>query len=224
MIVFFLPDLGRARRLAKALYLDYEDVDGPFRIFEGDIGAADLCLYVAPGNSDSAYAAARIASRRGARVFIPITEGTVLDSLAENEDIAPGILAPVARIYDLEGLKEPLRILPDSCREFPFNLDEFLPSKALWKTDIEGVVLGTMHQKIRNLYLARALFKKKNIGCFDRQMAGYASAAVEDEIELRPVVFIDSVLARDGLHAEIPLGLDKDFDKAVLEIGKAAKS
>ncbi|MCC6546972.1 hypothetical protein IT570_07370 [Candidatus Sumerlaeota bacterium] len=222
MICFFVESDERALQLAGHLDAPHGSVDGPFRTQRGTWNGLPARVYTVEQGGDAAYGAARIALRRGATRLIAITESTVVDSAAEELPIMPGQLVRVGKSYDLGGLAPLLRVLPDSARDLPLPLRELLPQRAIFDAsrgeDLPAV--GTPPWRIDNPNLARALYETRGIALLDRQMSGYAAAAVETEVSFFPLSLICSVSTGDGKIHSVPLQLADDFERFLAALMK----
>ncbi len=216
MITFFLEDLTRARWMAER-FLTAGDVfvDGPFRGFEGGYAGGDARVYVVDQGTEAAYAAGRLAARRGAEALIPIAGAEIHGQLAEEAEIMAGSLVPVEASWDLASLEPLLRLLPDSSPEFPLPLADYLPRKPVWRGEETGFAAGSLPFAVANPYLAAALHRQLGINLLDRRLSGYASAAMEEKISFRPVCFVSGLLTARGPELPSRLSFDKRLDEAL---------
>lgn len=211
MIAIFLEDLPRGRALASRFFESKRDVvDGPFRAFDGRIRGERARLWVVNDRADAAYAAARLAIRRGAQSLIPMTEATSPGP----ETAVPGDVLPAGAVWDLAGLEPLLRLLPDSSPEFPIDPAALLPASALWNAESGAPGLGTPPFDVRNIHLAEWL-SGRGIHLLDRQAAGYAAAAAETGLPIRPIALVTTLLTPTGPESTFALQIEKTFEEAL---------
>lgn len=217
MIALFTESLSRARQIARHLSSTSDEVDGPFRLIRGRLEGADASVFVVEQGADAAYVAARIAQRRGAMRLIPIMEGSLIREAGEEWETGPGQLLPVVAVWNLAVLGPLLRILPDSCADFPLPLEAHLPAKAAWSAEGggDGAVVGTPPWEIGNRFLGRALFRARGIGIVDRQGSGFAEAVADGDATLHPLCLVSSVLGAAQARRIDELQLARDFDAAL---------
>ncbi len=212
MIAFFVSGLERARRAAQHLR-DFEDgVDGPFRIFHGMVGDAEIRVFVVEPDHSAAYAAARIAARRGAKALSPIVDATATPGVASRAGLAPGAIVPVARVWDLSACGGVMRLLPDSAEEFPVPVDELFPSSPSWKSG-DGVACCTTPLPMRSRLLARETIRRLGDTIFDGQLTAYAAAAADTGIPLRPAALVTRILTRNGMESDVPLRVERGIEE-----------
>lgn len=213
---FFIDNAPRGESLARILGLGEKAVDGPFRLYRQPGGA--LALWIVEHGADAAYSAARLAARRGAQLLLPISEATLTAAAYRDTELPLGALVPVGKVWDLVTLEPLLHLLPDSARDFPLSLEDHLPAKAFTSHGGDAPACGTTPRRIRNRHLGDALYRQRRIALLDLQMAGYAAAAADSQIEMRGVCFIVRRHGKNGFESESPLVLEKRFEDQVSEL------
>lgn len=218
MIAIFLRDLSGARELAHHFFGDNRPrTDGPFRVLYGDKGRTELRLYVVETGA-GAYAAARLAARRGATKLIPVATAAVEEEVAEQERIETGTLLPVNAIWDLAVLEQAMRLLPDSAETFAVDVKKLLPKKPLWKTKAEGYACGTLPFPLRSSLLAQCLYEQHHIALADEHLAGYAKGAADAKVDLHPYAFCPTLLNESDEGAKATLEKGKQLETAFGEL------
>lgn len=220
MIALFFDQTDRARRLGEGLRAPWSGVDGPFRVFGGGLGDTEARLYAVESGADGAYAAARSAARRGARLLLPIMSCVCSERLARDRDWGLGTFHHITAVHDLGGLGPLLRLLPDSAASFPIRPDALVPSDPIWQGEAggDGVSAGTLPWATRCPLLLEWLAGERRVGLVDLQLAGYAAAAVELGLPMRPVGVITSMLGRDGLLTASYLEIERAVDDALEQL------
>ncbi len=219
MIAFFVQDYRRAIYMANSFGETMRTVDGPFRVLISDIGDTEARIFTVPEASKAAYVAARIALRRGAKTLIPISETWISSKFQREQEIELGTLVPVNAVWNLESLEKLLRNLPESCEEFPFDYKQMIPEESTWSEEGE-LAVGTPPFLMRNPYLANALWKSHNMIGIDKQLSGYAEAAVETDTRLVPISYVTALIEKRNLRVEPPVITEKRFEEQFHELSE----
>lgn len=214
MIAIFVDSYSRMEAVSRHLQSVTREVDGPFRMIRGEAGGAPVDLYAVEGGGDLAYAAGRLAIRRGMRVLVPITEATASRALVEELELEPGGLIAAGTIWDLKRLVPLLRVLGNSCVEMPMELPELLPKEAVHEA-AQGAAVGTLPFRVGSRFLARALHREREIALLDLQMAGYAAAAKDGGASLRGFCRLARLLGKNGEETKLPLQAEREFEESM---------
>ena len=208
--VVFLPEYRRACLFARNLVSLRESLDLPFPLFDGKLDGDECRIMVVREGSDAAYAAARIAIRRGARMLVPISDGIAVSEAG----IQPGTITPVGTIWNLDSLSPLIQVLPESAAEVTYWEDDLLPSAPVLTNSDRPVAAGTLAHPTTNRALLRKTHEALGVSVFERQLGGYAQAAAEFEVPLVAGCFIQKVI-RDSLpHLSLgELSAGKSFDR-----------
>ncbi|MBI1292257.1 hypothetical protein GC173_13625 [bacterium] len=224
MIAFFVPSAAMFELLGRLLVLPTREVDGAWRYWRSEVAGVPSHAYLVEQGSDSAYGAARVAARRGAKLLIPVLDAVTSAELAEREDLSPGALVAMGALWDLSALKPLLRLLPDSADRLPLELEPLLPQGPCWEERTLSALGGaTLPEAVRSPLLAARLRKACAATLFDRQGSGYGDAAVECGLPLRPLAHVAAILDAGKIWE-----LDAVASEAALQeqlsavIGKAA--
>lgn len=218
MIALFAPSWDRATRMARHLHSATAEVDGPFRLYKGGIGAVEARVFAVEHGADAAWAAARIAARRGATLMLPLTECLLLAEKrnAPWHEAEPGTCLPVAGCWDLATLEPLMRLLPESAETMPLDPAAMMPRVAVLDLPREGITLGTLPWSTRNVTLLRWLHKHHGVGAFDLQLAGYAAAAQEDTgVKIAPMAMVVERLTSRGPERGQALAVERAVDEAL---------
>lgn len=184
MIALFFPTWRLARNAGRFFSDATEEADGPFRLIEGRFqGYVSRSMAVHEG-ADAAYAASRLAVRRGAVLQIAFTEAAT-----NGEEL--GEVFPISEIWDFTHWQEHLRKHPEGQREVPSQMTEDFPSIPAWNSEQpEGLPVATLPWIHRNSALLSWMQQRAGIQAIDRQACGYATAAAEMECRLLPFAFV----------------------------------
>ena len=214
MIAFFTPSHERSLQVARHLTSATDEVDTVFRTIEGRSHGNRTIVYTVGHGSDAAYAAARVALRRGAVRLIPLLQAGCLAAVAEEKGFGPGDLVPVGAVWDLRALAPVLDLLPDSAREFPIAVE--LPAAPVWLGSSDGISLGTLPRASTSLFLYRHLYNSTGTALLDQQASGYADAAMELKCgAFHPIAQVAEVRSSRGVLAGPALQRSRDFDRAI---------
>jgi hypothetical protein len=217
MIAFFCSSWERAGKLASLLTTVTAEVDGPYRLYIGRLHRNPARVYTVEQGAASAYAAGRLAARRGCSVHV-----TFADILcADADDLPLGSIHHLGKVYDLEGLTPLLSLLPESATEPPLPLDDLLPAEPVLATpEQEGWACGTLPWMARNAWLLDELEKRLAIRCLDLQTSGYATAAREARATLLPFGVLTELLTGRGVLRAAPIHYDHAFEQSLEEIAR----
>jgi hypothetical protein len=195
MIAIFIPSLEKFVTAQRVIPTATREVDGPFRYLD----AGRVRLYLVTEGADASYAAARLAIRRGAEVLVPIVEAFTTERLAEEEGLELGSVVSVTGVWNLDGLRPLLAILPDSAAELPLDPDQLIDNGAVWKADSKAVSVGvgTLPHPTRNRRLMRHLSQSLGTLLYDVQISGYIDAALECGVgKLLPLAEVTTLVGR----------------------------
>ncbi len=214
MIAFFTASHERSLQVARHLASVTDEVDTVFRTIEGRYHGNRTVVYTVGQGSDAAYAAARVALRRGATRLIPVLHAACLAAVAEEKGLGPGDLVPVGAVWDLRGLAPALDLLPDSAREFPVAVQ--LPGSPAWRGSADGVSVGTLPGASTSLFLYRHLYNSAGIAVLDLQASGYADAAAELKCgAFHPIAQVAEVRSSREVLTGPALQRSREFDRAI---------
>ena len=220
MIAFFVRQPDQAAAIAAHFTSVTREVDGPWRLHKGRLQGHDAVCYVVTGEADAAWAALRLAARRGARLFMPITPAFTDETLAEREGFIPGAVMPVGGVWNLHGLLPLLRLLPDSANRLPLELEPLLPAAPVHAAGGEALpAVGTFPFPVHNGAFLRHLDRKGGIPLFDLQLSGYAEGfadiASPGEHRFHPHVVLHAIVTEGGVEYPSTLATAPLFEEMI---------
>lgn len=222
VLALFLDDLRRAQRLADSFGEASRSVDGLFPVFETAIGETPARLYAVEGGADAAYAAGRLAARRGAAHLLAFPSATAAQEELRQGTVALGDLVPISAVYTAPPPRfdELLRLLPTSAASLPLPLAGIVQDEPIWTGGAEGIRLFSASQPIHAPALAEALLQRLGTVAFDLQAEGFVRASADSAVPLRLGVCITRGLSLSGIesapHLEIEASLEQAFRDLLL--------
>lgn len=198
MIALLAPGEAVARTLAAPLRANETGVDGIFITYHGLLKSAPITIYALPpdGGTAAAYAAGKVAHRRGAHTLLTVALTCIGPRTQERYEVELGGVLPITQVNDLSKLAPLLRLLPESAREFPLDPLQLLQgtSPLALAPDGDGATLGSLPWETTNAHLLDALSKSGHADLIDLQSHGAARSAKEDGLDCRIIGIIGAIL------------------------------
>lgn len=198
-------------RLARELDVPSREVDGPFFLWRGERGGVELSLYlIEEGGADAAYAATRLAARRGAQEVLYVSDASVSEAAAEERSWGLGEMVSPEGFLAANALGKVIAFLPDSARELPGEIPAGLLQKPLRTAEGDpGILAAGMDGVLRNPWLADELYRRHGVALWDHCGAGVAAGCQDSGIPLEAMLLITSAIRQS--HEAPPPAVDRDL-------------
>ncbi len=207
MIAILCPNWPVVEMFEKRLDESVKEVDGPLRMRVGYLDGREIYVISTRGYRGMSYAAGRLLARRGINAFLQLTVAEVTPSAFQELDIRPGDALPVASIWDLSGLHAVSTLMPNLATSVCLDINDKLPKAPIWKdhhADPDAPHLGTTTKQIQSTLLANTIDKELNISLFDREAAGIAQAAKDDQVSLQTIAIVRQLSSATSPDFEMP--------------------
>lgn len=160
-----------------------ENVEGPFRTVRGeDHEDRQWRFYRMEPGLETAYAAGRLAARRGATFLLMLGRGWAAEELIEQTGTEPWQFVMPHEVFDLSPLASLQNLCPDGVERLPAPLPEGFPWQARRTAMPRGEPefrLGSMPIPLTVPLLAREAYRHARIGLFDGSASGFLDGAAE---------------------------------------------
>lgn len=218
MIAFFVRRPPHAQAIARHFTSATREVDGPYRLHKGRLRGKLASCFVVTEGIESAWAATRLAIRRGAHSIVPITSAYSEPDIAEEAGFALGDLIPVGECWNLSGLLPFLRLLPDSAVRLPLEIATLYPSAPSLASDDPALpAMGTLPFLVENGGLLRYLHRHHGLSLFDLQLCGYAEGMADsgESLHIRPLALLQGLAGDGSMEYASKILLDETFERAM---------
>ncbi|MEQ8820016.1 MAG: hypothetical protein RLY93_07200 [Sumerlaeia bacterium] len=191
MMAIFVGTAEEARLAAEVLGLTRRSVDGPLTCHSGVPAgwACEVRVYSEVRGAELAWAAARLACRRGAERIVCLGGAEALP------EVGPaGAIFEVASVRDGRGLDTVIRRTADLSLELMGDAGD-LPDEILLPEREGGPwprkALATTGLPLTVLTLGRKLWSESGVALFDRRALGSVEGAREDGVDVRVIRWVE---------------------------------